>query len=731
MLGLRRKERRAAAEASSKIIADLSGAAISGQVAVGENIVQIHAEHGAIVNYAPAGKRPVPRPRPLPIHRLPRDFPGLLGRERELDEARAAFQQRLPVEFCGEPGVGKSALLRHLAHRPGEEPQEGTIHVACEGEPVEDLLQFLFEAFFESDATMAPDGAELRGYLLERRALLIFDDFELGREELERLVNALPAAGFLTASTSRRLWGEGRSLRLGALEEPAAIGLLERELDRELSAAEQGAARRLCEALDGHPLRVLRAAALVRGGSASFDELAQASSTATAPARVTAVDRAAVAALSAPEREIFDLLGALPGLALHRDQVAAIAGIKEAGSLLEDLEDRGLVQCNSPRYSVAGGVEDAALVDPRRAAELRAAVRRHLARRLAAAPDPRRSLDEALTAAALLERGRDEDGENHSEQVLAAARAAEAPLALNGRWAAWAKVLHRALDAAERLPDRAATAWALHELGSRALCLGEAEAASAQLSKALALREELGDTAGAALTQHNLDRLSGGPPGPPTRTGPRVPHLPAILGVGAAIAVGAGAAVLAASGGGGGGTTTGRALSTGGGTHGQRTQVTTGGGGNGGQEVPPAAIQVSPTSLDFTSVELGSTTSKQVTVTNEGARTVSVAAAITGAVDGAFTSANGCTAAPHDGCQVAVTFAPPDLGPFSAELTISTATGGLGPIQLSGTGAPTPSTPSSTPSTPTPSIPTTTAPTTVPPTTSGPTTEPTTTPPIK
>ncbi|HEX2042444.1 MAG TPA: hypothetical protein VHF24_07375, partial [Acidimicrobiales bacterium] len=40
---------------------------VSGQIAVGNNIVQYHVEHGGVINVAAPEERPEPRPRPLPL----------------------------------------------------------------------------------------------------------------------------------------------------------------------------------------------------------------------------------------------------------------------------------------------------------------------------------------------------------------------------------------------------------------------------------------------------------------------------------------------------------------------------------------------------------------------------------------------------------------------------------------------------------------------------------------
>jgi len=63
--------------------------------------------------------------------------------------------------------------------------------------------------------------------------------------------------------------------------------------------------------------------------------------------------------------------------------------------------------------------------------------------------------------------------------------------------------MNHSLHAAEQLGNGAAEAWSLHQLGSQALTTGS-EQAEGLLSRALWLRQQLGDKAGAAVTRHNL-----------------------------------------------------------------------------------------------------------------------------------------------------------------------------------------------------------------------------------
>src|SRR5262245_31174020 len=97
---------------SSSIEALIEGG-VSGQVAVGNQNVQIHADHGAVVFLTPPGTQPTPRLRSLPILQRPRPARGLVDRQADISSALAAIRTALPVGIHGAPGIGKSTLLRH------------------------------------------------------------------------------------------------------------------------------------------------------------------------------------------------------------------------------------------------------------------------------------------------------------------------------------------------------------------------------------------------------------------------------------------------------------------------------------------------------------------------------------------------------------------------------------------------------------------------------------------
>jgi hypothetical protein len=106
--------------------------------------------------------------------------------------------------------------------------------------------------------------------------------------------------------------------------------------------------------------------------------------------------------------------------------------------------------------------------------------------------------------------------QGHETAALQLSRAISPHLTHFGLWDAWGSLLDRALKAARAVQDRHAEAWALHQLGTRAVLFNQTDAI-VLLKQALELRRTIGDQVGAAVTQHNLDVLIP-PPVPPQET---------------------------------------------------------------------------------------------------------------------------------------------------------------------------------------------------------------------
>lgn len=107
------------------------GGDVTRQLAVGNNNVQVDADHGAVVTVF-EGKPVVPRRRPTPVLLPPRPFPGLLGRAAEVAQQAA-------------PG-NRSTAVEHLDH----------LHEAITAsKPEPSTMDYVLDWFVKNIPTMA------------------------------------------------------------------------------------------------------------------------------------------------------------------------------------------------------------------------------------------------------------------------------------------------------------------------------------------------------------------------------------------------------------------------------------------------------------------------------------------------------------------------------------------------------------------------------------------------
>ena len=494
-----------------------------GQIAVGDYnlLVQIGDVRGGVVNVMPPEARPQLQPRPGPASLLPRPFTGLLDRESEVQAAVEAFQFAAPLAFYGEAGLGKSVLLRHLAyHSATNDFADGVIHLSAAQRPVPDVLQFLWAAFFDvggGGVAFKPTAAQIRQGLQDKQALVFLDDVEWAREEVETLLDAAPRCSFVLASSKRLLWGEGRAAAMRGLPLQDAVRLVEQELGRPLTAEESPVAGELCTILAGHPLRILQAVAMIHEAGHS---LAQVVGQLKTPSPFDALSAQVLISLSETEKQVLAVLSVLDGVPLSPEQVAALTGLSDVSAIMETLEQRRVIQAHSPRYTLTGtmGQELAQMWDLTAWAEQ--ALLRVMARAEQNRSQPKLLLQEADIVLRMLEWG---VRLQRWEDVLRLTRAIEGALAMGVQWGAWYVVLEQGLQAARALGDRAGEGWALHQLGTRDMCLENTAAAKASLTEALRIRQALGDRAGAEVTRHNLDLLAPPPPAEPPESPPEPP----------------------------------------------------------------------------------------------------------------------------------------------------------------------------------------------------------------
>ena len=469
-----------------------------GQIAVGNYLKQVGSVHGDYIFVNIAAPIPAPTPRARPVERRGQDFPGLLGRHEELRAAREAARATRPVELYAPPGMGKSALLRHMAFRLPA-PAGGVVWLSAADRPYADLLEKLFDAFYQTPRPAKLHPNDLLHHLSEVNALLLIDDVGLSRDEVGALLGALPRATLVLAGNDRRLGDEGRSIALGGLAPDEGVELFARQIGRPLRLDEEMEARRLCVALQGNPPAIIQSAAL------TAKERRQRLGVLLAVGGPAQVASAALAGLAVPERQIVAVLAALDGAPTQPEHLAAVVRPDDAAPGLRRLVERGLIeQTPDNGYRLAGGVVP--LLAGQDLAAWRDWLIDHYARwaTFQKRANPALLLRDTDAIRVLIRRAA---AAGRHRDVIRLTRAIEASLTLDRQWRVWSEIVELARGAAVAAGLPAAEAWALHQQGTRALLEGRTDEARAALQRALALRRAQGDRLGAELTRYHLAHL--------------------------------------------------------------------------------------------------------------------------------------------------------------------------------------------------------------------------------
>ena len=440
----------------------------------------------------------------------PRKFLGFLNREADMGTIVGALNNGEPVSIYAEEGMGKTSLLRQLAYQaPGDNFPHGILYFPVHKKMAEDLLQIIFDHFYESDSPAKPTDAELRQLLQEIQALILLDDALISADDVSELINALPKSIFILASLERCLWGEGCCIELHGLPLREASALIERELKRKLIPAERSSAETLCQLSNGHPLFLIQAAALVRNGKL-FEDIVK-----TFRVSETGLKESLIERLNETQRAILGLLGALKNVAIPKKHLAALTETHNLDSQLKTLRDLRLVQERGAVVSLSG-----ALALPLKqvlSSDWEARGLDYFVGWIGKSP-PSSEIGEALdTILSLLEHA---FLNGRWEAVVSLGKGIEKTLIMKGFWGAWMQVLEWILKAGGSLSDRALEAWALHQLGTRSLCLGDLATAQTTLAIAMGIREIIGDQLGAAVTQQTIEFSAAAP-----STLPVAPHI--------------------------------------------------------------------------------------------------------------------------------------------------------------------------------------------------------------
>jgi PASTA domain len=456
--------------------------------------------HGVVISRFIPAAPPSSRARPGDV--LPEPIAELLGRNSDIDRILDALRAEARVEMWGGCGIGKTSVLRRLAHRAVTEFDRPVVYLSARRLPREDLLQELYLALREPPSPIRPAPASLRHLLAPSGAVVLLDDLDLADADVADLLRSLPNSLVAFTRQTRALDpANGQSIQLRGLDPRSAGDLVRRRAGPLTDHRQDAAAGELGQILAGHPLRLCQAAAIVTQGRQTPENLVRRMARRD-PTEV--LNQELQSALSPEQRRIVGVLAAAAGFLLPISLVEDMVNLGTVVAKLRDLADRHVIDRQHDRY----GLPSCALGDPQhlfipameRAIALRGLV--EWMRR------PEMSIDEILSVSGgiltLLEFASDAA---EWESVIAIVRAVEPALILGGHWEQWQSALETGLHAANTIHDTASHAYFAHELGSRAVTLFEPDARRL-LDEAKTLRGRIGEKDGEKVTAGNLRLLA-------------------------------------------------------------------------------------------------------------------------------------------------------------------------------------------------------------------------------
>jgi len=503
-----------------------------GEIIFGRRLFTFLSRVGVRVDPLPFNKD-IPQPIALqsPLN-LPPPRPDLLGRKAELEDAAFALNREGKekiVGFYGKPGVGKSMLLEDFAnHEIVSDFPDGVVHLAATRFCSEtDLLEEIFYRFNERIRGIKYSLTKIKSTLQSKKILILLDDVKLSADQLIALRQMMPKSAFVFA------WEEGdrlkrgeRAIELKGFPEEDILDLVAQEqaVGRPLTLEERAAftgeqrwsnfltdeddrqaAKSLLETLNGHPWQIRQAVKLARNQNKSLKDIAAAIK--QDPSAISITQRR-IQSLPEPARRILKLLSVLgvagAGLlvAISRADSVEIPKIEEH---LNTLSQQDLIQVSESQYRLTSNMSEILSQEPELNHFRETALDYFKQLVDEKQIEPYVVFQDADAISNILqwafESGRYAD-------VIKLGQGFEGALAFNGLWGTWEQVLQWELQSSQALNEWGSGAWALHQLGTRALCLGDNRTARSCLTQALTLRESLGDVDGANVTRHNLGLLA-------------------------------------------------------------------------------------------------------------------------------------------------------------------------------------------------------------------------------
>lgn len=247
---------------------------------------------GKTYTVTPNGARFDRTARMTPIRResrkttdCPRQPDHFIDRVDALNRVREAVASgESMVGYGGEPGIGKTAVMRSFAHdrRWTTDRFPDGVGICVPGDPdlhLADLLRTLWAFFYRvANRTYVPDDVEVRRNLVGKKALIFIDDIALPPDQVEQLGVLMPKSVFVVTAGEPASGGNDplsfvKAVPLEGFDDPEdMLELFSAVYRRPVVGPARDHVARLCMEAGGSPGRITWLANEAWGSGASLDE---------------------------------------------------------------------------------------------------------------------------------------------------------------------------------------------------------------------------------------------------------------------------------------------------------------------------------------------------------------------------------------------------------------------------------------------------------------------------
>ena len=472
-------------------------------LAVGKYTIELGNINGAVINRGTAPKIVLVDSPPNGSFVKSEGDNQVLGVENAISRIVKTFQSCSPVELLSFSELEQTTLLRCLASHSQINSlfPDGTIYILATHSEVEDILQSIWEAFYQSDIPYKATPEQIQLEIADKKALIVLDENKLIQDEFKELFKTAPKCRFLFTSSQRKILDAKSAIELAGWEDKDIIFFLENKLQRSLKTEEIEAAKALRSFLKGNPRYIKLAVINIAENGLTLNKLVS-----QLPDRAPQkyIVKQILESLTNKQLHIIELLAVMGDVGLESKEVVSITQSSEDFGILEELRKNCLLNFNASRYTLSKLVREffsppSQLLEPLESAltYFKKKVQKYQSDSYRLCPEIDATvhlLEIAVTA-------------SRWQDVLNLGMSVESSLVLSRRWGLWKQVLKRILQASQAEQDKAIQAWAYHQLGTCSLCLEDNSTANDYLNKALELRISLDDKTAIAATRHNLDLL--------------------------------------------------------------------------------------------------------------------------------------------------------------------------------------------------------------------------------